>query len=105
MDRRRFRRVMINLSRNAVEAMPIGGRLSVTARRGNSGVEVIVSDTGVGIPKENLSKIWEPLFTAGKKDGAGLGMAIVKQIVEDHGWRISVESEEGKGTTFTIRMG
>lgn len=105
MDRRRFRRVMINLTRNAVEAMPTGGRLTITAWRVNDGVEVIVSDTGVGIPKDNLSKIWEPLFTAGKKEGAGLGMAIVKQIVEDHGWRISVESEEGKGTMFTVRMG
>lgn len=105
MDRRRFRRVLLNLARNAVEAMSDGGSLAITAKNVDGAVELKVSDTGVGIPKENLSKIWEPLFTAGKKDGAGLGMAIVKQIVEDHGWRISVESEEGKGTTFTVRMG
>ncbi len=102
MDRRRFRRVLLNLARNAVEAMSDGGRLSITAKSVGGVVELKVADTGVGIPKENLSKIWEPLFTAGKKDGAGLGMAIVKQIVEDHGWRIGVESEEGKGTTFTV---
>jgi signal transduction histidine kinase len=105
MDRRRFRRVMLNLARNAVEAMPNGGTLSIIAGHADGVVEVKVSDTGVGIPKENISKIWELLFTAGKKDGAGLGMAIVKQIIEDHGWSISVETEEGKGTTFTVRMG
>lgn len=105
MDRRRFRRVMLNLARNAVEAMPNGGTLTITAKTEGGVVEIKVSDTGVGIPRSNISKIWEPLFTAGKKDGAGLGMAIVKQIVEDHGWRIAVESEQDKGTTFTVRMG
>jgi signal transduction histidine kinase len=105
MDRRRFRRVMLNLARNAVEAMPNGGTLAITAQIMEGAAEVKVSDTGVGIPKANIAKIWDMLFTAGKKDGTGLGMAIVKQIVEDHGWRIGVETEEGKGTTFTVRMG
>ncbi|MBI4666655.1 MAG: GAF domain-containing protein [Nitrospinae bacterium] len=104
MDQRRFRRVLLNLCRNAVEAMPNGGTLVISAARSSGGVVLKVADTGVGIDRQNLAKIWEPLFTHGKKEGTGLGMAIVKQIVEDHNWKIDVDSEPGKGTEFTIFM-
>ncbi|MBI5814775.1 MAG: GAF domain-containing sensor histidine kinase [Nitrospinae bacterium] len=105
MDVRKVRRALVNLVRNGVEAMPAGGTLTIKAVREGEGAVITVDDTGVGISKDNLRKIWEPLFTHGKANGTGLGMAIVKTIIEDHGWQISVESQEGKGTTFTIRAG
>lgn len=103
MDERRVRRVLLNLGKNAVEAMPDGGKLEISAIREGEGVAIKISDTGVGIEKENIEKIWEPLFSYGKKNGTGLGMAVVKQIINDHGWKVSVESEPGKGSTFTIK--
>jgi len=102
MDMRRVRRVLMNLARNGVEAMPDGGTLRITGKRSGADVVISISDTGVGITRENMLKIWEPLFTYGKANGTGLGMAIVKAIVEDHGWKIDVSSEPGKGTKFTI---
>jgi signal transduction histidine kinase len=103
MDERRMRRVLLNLGKNGVEAMPDGGMLEFNVRREADIVDIKISDTGVGIPKDNIERIWEPLFSYGKKQGTGLGMAIVKQIVNDHGWEVSVESEQGKGSTFTIK--
>ncbi|HKD76310.1 MAG TPA: ATP-binding protein, partial [Ktedonobacterales bacterium] len=67
-------------------------------------VEIEIGDTGVGIPPERLQEIWEPFKTFGKKQGTGLGLAIVKQIVEAHGGTITVTSEVGHGTTFTLRL-
>lgn len=105
IDGGRFRRMMLNLLRNAIEAMPDGGVVRIDHRK-KDGVDVIeVSDTGVGIDESKLEKIWEPLYTYGKKSGVGLGMAIVKKIVEEHGWKIFVRSKVGKGTTFVIRAG
>lgn len=103
LDKRRFRRMMLNLLNNAVEAMPRGGRIRLEAAADENGrVLIRVSDTGVGIEKARIPRIWDALYTHGKKDGTGFGMAIVKKIVEDHGWSVAVESEKGKGTTFTI---
>jgi signal transduction histidine kinase len=80
-----------------------GGRLVVrlAARDGSARVEV--SDTGRGIPSEHLPNIFEPYFST-KETGTGLGLAIVKKAVEDHDGRISVESAEGAGTTFTVEL-
>ncbi|VAX23364.1 hypothetical protein MNBD_NITROSPINAE03-1880 [hydrothermal vent metagenome] len=103
MDKRQVRRVLLNLGKNAVEAMPDGGELEIIARDDGRAVVMEISDTGVGIDKDNLEKIWEPLFSHGKKQGTGLGMAIVRQIINDHGWEVSVKSETGKGSTFTIK--
>jgi signal transduction histidine kinase len=64
---------------------------------------VSITDTGVGIPQENLDKLFEPLFTT-KAKGIGLGLAVTKTLVEGHGGSIEVESEVGKGTTFTVRL-
>ncbi|VAX24018.1 hypothetical protein MNBD_NITROSPINAE03-1100 [hydrothermal vent metagenome] len=104
VDERRFRRVLLNLARNSVEAMPEGGILRLEAMEKDDVAVIEVKDTGIGIEKDHLTKIWEPLFTHGKKTGTGLGMAIVKKIVEQHGWDISVRSEVGKGTLFTIKV-
>ena len=102
LDERRFRRMMLNLANNAIEAMPDGGTLEITARKDAGGVVFQVRDTGIGIEKERLSKIWEPLYTHGKKQGTGLGMAIVKKVVEEHNWKVEADSEPGVGTVFTI---
>jgi two-component system NtrC family sensor kinase len=100
-----MRQVFLNVILNAIQAMPGGGELRIVTRNCTGdlpeGVEVIVSDTGVGIPLELRKKIFEPFFTT-KYDGTGLGLAIVNGIIRDHDGRIDMESEAGKGTTFTI---
>lgn len=81
-----------------------GGTLTIrSGKTDEGGVEVEVSDTGAGIPEENLETVFEPLFTT-KAKGIGLGLALCKSHVEAHGGTITVESEEGKGTTFTVRL-
>lgn len=96
--------VFSNLIRNAVEAMPHGGTLTIEARLIQpSGVEIAFSDTGVGIPADVRDKIFQPMFTT-RKHGLGLGLPLCKLIVEAHGGTISVTSQEGKGTTFTIML-
>jgi signal transduction histidine kinase len=110
IDRDRFRRVVINLVDNAAQAMtiqdwtaPDGRELTVTVRVEAAGphVRVAVADNGPGIKSESLAKIFEPLFTT-KSSGVGLGLPIVRQIVEQHGGTIDVESQVDVGTTFTI---
>jgi signal transduction histidine kinase len=84
--------------------MPEGGQLIIKSEAQESGwVAVSITDTGVGIPEANIEKIFEPLFTS-KAKGIGLGMAISKTFVEGHGGSIEVQSEIGKGTTFTVRL-
>jgi len=96
-------RVFSNLISNAIQAMPGGGRLSLGTSQSGGFVEVKVADTGVGIPHENLDKVFEPLFTT-KAKGVGLGLAIARALVERQGGTIEVESQVGKGTTFTVRL-
>jgi signal transduction histidine kinase len=93
--------VFANLIRNAREAMPQGGRLSVTARVVDGGIETAVADTGTGIPPEQLSRVMEPLYST-KARGLGLGLAIARAIVEKNGGSLRVASEPGKGSTFTV---
>ncbi len=93
-----------NIILNGVQAMPEGGQLVVkTGVPGPEWVTVSFTDTGVGIPEENLGKLFEPLFTTRAK-GIGLGLALVKTLVEANGGSIAVESEVGKGSTFTVRL-
>ncbi len=97
--------VFLNLITNARDAMPDGGDITVATRVNNKYAEIILSDTGHGIPEEKLDKIFEPFFTTkeiGK--GTGLGLSVCKEIVEGHGGEISVKSSIGKGTEFTIRL-
>jgi len=103
-----LRQVLWNLLRNAVAAMPDGGRirLSVARReRANVAAEAVltVSDTGIGIPAEDLEHIFEPFFSR-RVDGTGLGLAITARIVEDHKGTIEVQSQLGNGTTFALRF-
>ena len=93
--------VFANLIRNAVEAMPEGGRLTLTARASGGGIEVAVEDTGVGMTAEQLGQIMEPLYST-KARGLGLGLSIVRAIVEKNGGSLRVASEPGRGSTFTV---
>jgi len=104
-DRDQLIQVLINLVMNSLHAMPEGGRLGLSLARENSQVCLGLSDTGHGMPEEIRSRIFEPFFTT--KDfgkGTGLGLTVVKGIIEEHGGTIAVESVVGKGTTFWIRL-
>ena len=97
--------VLLNLFINALHAMSEGGTLKVTVKPEPDAVVLMIADTGHGIPRENLGKIFTPFFTTkevGK--GTGLGLTVVHGIIQEHGGSIAVESEPGKGTTFTIRL-
>jgi two-component system NtrC family sensor kinase len=104
-DKNQLEQVLVNLSLNACEAMPGGGTLLLSTSCTDGCVEVKVTDTGCGIKKEHLDKIFEPFFTTkpvGK--GTGLGLAVSYGIIQQHEGTLDVESEERKGTTFTIRL-
>ncbi len=92
-----------NIIRNAVEAMPAGGTLTVHLRQENARAELSIEDTGPGILPENLSRLFEPLFTT-KEGGVGFGLALAKTVVERHNGSIEATSEPGKGARFTIRL-
>jgi signal transduction histidine kinase len=98
-----MKRTFINLIRNAVEAMPNGGTLTIKSRKIRDKITFAFSDTGVGMSEEVLKRLWNPLFTT-KAKGMGLGLAICKRFVEAHGGSIAVESTLGKGTTFTVKI-
>ncbi len=102
-DSDQMNQVLINLIMNALHAMPNGGILRIGLQPDGEMIKLTVGDTGHGIPPEALKKVFEPFFTTkefGK--GTGLGLTVVKGIIEEHHGSIAVESEEGKGTTFTI---
>jgi len=100
-----LQQVFTNLILNAIQAMPDGGRLTLRNSATDSEIRVDIQDTGIGIPKENLSQLFTPFFTTKEKDkGVGLGLAVVHGIVERHKGRIKVKSEVGKGTTFSIYL-
>lgn len=101
--RDQLKQVMLNLSLNAVEAMPNGGTLTVRTRHqpATSGVLLSIHDTGSGIPPDALNNVFDPFFTT-KESGTGLGLTITYDIIQRHKGRIEVESEPGRGATFTI---
>ena len=102
-DQGQMEQVFTNLFLNAVDAMEGRGELSVTATRVGQAVKIAIHDTGRGISKDAVDKVFEPFFTT-KDRGTGLGLAIVYNIIKKHYGDIRVESEEGKGTTFTITL-
>jgi PAS domain S-box-containing protein len=101
IDATQMQQVLVNLVKNAMHAMTKGGMLTLQTGEGGDGVWVSVTDTGGGIPPEQINRIFEPFFTT-KKMGTGLGLMIVQRIVRAHGGRIELESHVGRGTTFRI---
>jgi two-component system, sporulation sensor kinase E len=101
IDSKQIQQVLVNLLKNAMQAMTKGGTLTLQTGEGADGVWVSVADTGGGIPQEQLNRIFEPFYTT-KKKGTGLGLMIVQRIVRAHGGRIELQSQVGRGTTFRI---
>ncbi len=101
----RVQQVFLNLVLNAVQAMPRGGELTITTSYDEDAGEVVAAfkDAGVGIPREVLPNLFEPFFST-KREGTGLGLFVSQNIAQEHGGRIEVDSEEGKGSTFTVRL-
>jgi signal transduction histidine kinase len=102
-DRAQLHIVFGNLIRNARDAMPEGGRLTITAEQQSNFVEVSIKDTGAGISPQDLPRILEPLYST-KAKGIGLGLAITNDIIKRHQGVLSVSSEPGIGSTFTVRL-
>jgi two-component system, NtrC family, sensor kinase len=102
-DEAQLRQALLNLFRNAADAMPTGGKLTVSTRAEDGAVEVAVRDDGPGIPAEHLPRIFEPFFST-KEGGTGLGLALTQHIIAEHGGRIAVESAPGRGTTFRLAL-
>ena len=104
VDSDRLVRALLNIAVNAADAMSMGGVLTMRSRAADGDVALELEDTGRGIPAELQPRIFEPFFTHGKPRGVGLGMAITRKIIEDHGGRIELKSEPGKGTCFTVYL-
>lgn len=103
VDRDKILRVFTNLIKNAFDAMPNGGALTIRSEKIENDVCISFTDTGTGISEENLQKLWTPLFTT-KTKGMGFGLSICKRFVDAHGGRILVKSQTGKGTTFIVTI-
>ena len=102
-DPKQVHQVLINLLKNAMEAMDQGGEITITSRVKGANAEISLADTGAGMPPEVAGKIFQPYFTT-KDKGTGLGLAICQGIISEHGGAILVDSTPGQGTTFTIQL-
>jgi signal transduction histidine kinase len=102
-DSKQLHQVLINLLKNALEAMDQGGEITITSRVKGANAEISLADTGEGMSPEVVANIFQPYFTT-KEKGTGLGLAICQAIIQEHGGIILVDSTPGKGTTFTIRL-
>jgi signal transduction histidine kinase len=105
IDVGQIQQVFINILLNAIEAMPQGGTLTISSWTENEMEAVGFTDTGVGIPEENLPKIFDPFFTTKKiGKGTGLGLSVSYGIVERHRGKLEVKSQVEKGTNFTVKL-
>ena len=104
LERGRMERTFVNLLGNALEAMPGGGEVRISARPENGAVRVEVEDTGPGVAPEIRASLFQPFVTLGKKGGLGLGLALSRQAMLDHGGDMWVESEPGRGARFCLRL-
>lgn len=100
-DKKQLQQAFLNLFLNSIQAMPAGGKLEVFIEESAGSVRIAISDTGQGIPKENLPHIFDPFFTT-KQNGTGLGLSITHGIFTEHGCKLNVKSQIGAGTTFNI---
>jgi signal transduction histidine kinase/putative methionine-R-sulfoxide reductase with GAF domain len=103
VDVDKLKRAFVNIIKNAVEAMPKGGRLTIKSKKSADDCKLVFSDTGTGIADSMLQKLWSPLYTT-KAKGMGFGLPICKRIVEAHGGKIAVETAIARGTTFTVSI-
>jgi signal transduction histidine kinase len=108
-DERKVKQILVNLLTNAVKFTPEGGQITVEASLGDSAVIISVTDTGIGIAKEDQEAIFEEFRQASgnyaqKREGTGLGLTLTRKFVELHGGKIWVESELGRGSTFTFTL-
>jgi len=103
LDRQQIKQVVLNLARNALEAMPQGGQLRIRTWQSPEGISLAVQDTGLGISPSDLANIFNPFFTT-KRSGTGLGLAVSQKIIHEHRGEIQVDSQVGQGTTFTITL-
>jgi signal transduction histidine kinase len=100
-----LQQVFTNLMVNAQQAMPEGGKLTISTAQKNGFVEINFADTGNGIPKEHLDKVFDPFFTTkAPGEGTGLGLSVTYGIIRDMGGKITVESQVGKGTNFCVKL-
>jgi signal transduction histidine kinase len=104
LDRSRIERVFVNLINNALEAMPNGGTLEISAKSENGDVLVEIEDSGPGIAAEIAGRLFQPFASLGKKNGLGLGLALSRQAVLDHGGDVWVDSRPGHGARFYVRL-
>jgi signal transduction histidine kinase len=103
-DEMKVRRAVVNVARNAAQAMGKGGRFTLLVSKVGEALAFRMSDTGPGIPEEIRDHLFESFATHGKADGTGLGLAIVKRIAEEHGGTITFRTSAGRGTTFTLTL-
>ncbi|MGD1994419.1 MAG: GAF domain-containing sensor histidine kinase, partial [Anaerolineae bacterium] len=104
MDADRIAQVIYNIAANARDAMPRGGTFTVTTGQVGERIELAFTDTGPGVPQQLKERIFEPFFTRGKREGAGLGLAIARRIAEEHGGELRLEPGEGQGATFVVSL-
>jgi signal transduction histidine kinase len=102
-DPKQLHQVLINLFKNAQEAMPQGGEITIASRVRGANLEVSINDTGPGMPPEVVSRIFQPYFTT-KETGTGLGLAICQSIMQEHGGCILADSTPGAGSVFTLQL-
>ena len=103
-DPDQLQQVFINLINNSLDAMPLGGKLSVTTASRNGSVEIVLADSGEGIAEDEIDLIFDPMFSTKQGRGTGLGLTIVKQIISEHDGDVEVESERGQQTAFRITL-
>ncbi len=101
-NKNQFEEIFLNLILNAFQAMPKGGVLTIAGRHVKGQIEITIQDTGMGIPKHQIKNIFKPFYTTKQKTGTGLGLYIVKTLVEQNGGKIEVESKLGRGTLFRL---
>ena len=103
VDRDQLKQVFFNIIKNAIQAMPDGGKLGIALSTSDRYLIIAFQDTGVGIKPEDFGRIFEPYHTT-KPEGSGLGLMIVQRIIQDHGGQIELQSKPGEGTRFTVLL-
>ncbi|OMP68191.1 ATP-binding protein [Domibacillus epiphyticus] len=102
-EEHQLKQVFLNMMKNAMDAMPNGGKITISVRRNKDRVEIGIADEGIGIPQDKMLKIGEPFYSS-KENGNGLGLMMSFKIIQNHGGKYHIESQENKGTTFTISL-